>query len=231
MKKITLLILSLLPLEIFAQNLSPKMAAFKEYCLNVANASASCNISELEKCIENWTPAELDDNGNLITEEKFVYKNEQINYVMFGNLQCEDTVQEVSTGIHFSFLPPAVDSWIANNCEPVLIAEANLLRAEENSMEYSVRTLKPHGKAVYSTRGAETVEMFVVAENGGKIRFSAHSVEKKISGEITNEIRLTDPSDGQSAQLIWTMNRNGDVDFSVENLTDREISFIVVKKM
>lgn len=241
MKKIAFLIwiLSGLPLGIFAQteqqmNLSPKMAAFKEYCIRVANAAATCNTDVLTQCIEQWMPAEYDANGNVKEgkEEKFVYNKELINYIQFGMLERVDTSQEAITGIHFQFIPAAVDTVIVNQCEPVELAFAHILRAGEKHLEFAVRALKAKGKATYATHGAGQIEMFVVAENGGKINLSIHSVEKNYNGTIiTNETNLSDNSGAQTAQLTWHMNRNGRIEFTVENVDEKETSFIVVKKL
>lgn len=228
MRNVLLLLLLLCVSEVYAQTnstLSPKMTAFKEYCVRAANAAAVCNTDELIKCIEGWEPAE----GT--KDEKFVYEKELINYVPFGTFLLKDTVQETVLNNHFKFLPVEVDNWIVNKCEPVAIADAHALRKEPTHCEYVVRALKAKGKGVYVTRGAGNVEMFVVAESGGKINFSVHAVETNFKKEIIGETNLSDNGGSQSAQLIWAMNRNGEINFTVENLTDKEISFIVVKKL
>lgn len=237
MKKITfiILILSALPLGIKAQNeqsssLSPDMEAFKDYCIRVANAAVTCNTDDLSSCIEKWEPAEYDGDGNLTKAEKLIYNNEELEYTAFSDLVDVDVSNEEILGMHFGFLPEAVDNWITNKCEAVELADANMLRGDAVNFEYTVRALKPQCKATYSTRSAGDIELFVVAENGGKITLAIHSVEKK-NGEITNETTLSDLNGGQSAQLAWSMDRNGDIEITVENLTEKEISFIMVKKM
>lgn len=212
-------------------SLSPKMAVFKDYCIRVANAAGECNTDILIDCIDNWTPEERDINGNIINPEKFIYHKETINYIPFGNLELVDTLQEVSPQGHFAFLPAEVDSWIANKCEAVAIADAHILRAEVNHCEYTIRALKQGGKAIYSSRGAGKMEMFVVAEHNAKIRFTIHAEEINFKKEVIKEIDLTFPSEGQAAQLSWLMAHNGTVVFSIENLTDRDISYIIVKKL
>lgn len=222
-------------ISVFAQEdneLSPKMLALKKYCIRTANAAGTGNKDELIQCIDGWEPAEYDDNGNITKPEKFVYDGLPIMYSRFGHLLLRDTVQqEVSIGRHFEFVPAKVDSIITNDYEPVLLADAAMLRFGEKDCEYAVRALQPHGKALYETRGTGEIEMFVVAEYEGLINFSIHSVEKNFKGDITGETRLSDNSGKQSAQLMWTMSRSGTIYFSVENLTDKEISFIVVKKL
>ena len=232
MKKTLLivLILSVLPFSIFAQDLSPKMAAFKDFCVRTANAAVKCDVDELALCIENWEPAETDGGGKVIKEEKFVYNNEEIKYIEFGSIENEDTANEEILGMHFGFTPYAVDNWITNKCEVVALADANMLRGDESNLEYTVRALKAHSKAVYSTRGSGNIEVFVVAENGGKVNLSIHAVEKDRSGNV-KETDLTDNSGAQTAQLKWSMDRNGKIEFTVENVGDKEISFILVKSM
>lgn len=227
---IILMILSVLPLEIFAQDLSPKMAAFKDFCVRSADAAAVCNSDELALCIDNWEPGEYDDNGNIIKEEKFEYNKMPIKCIKFGNFDTVDAENEVIVGMHFGFTPSAVDSWITNRCEAVTLADANMLRCDGSDLEYTVRALKANSKATYSTRGSGDIEMFVVAENGGKINFSVHAVERDRGGNVS-ETNLADNSGSQTAQLMWTMNRNGKIEFTVENISDKEISFIVVKRL
>ncbi len=227
---VSILILSLMPLGIFAQDLSPKMAAFKDFCVRTANAASACNVDELAVCIENWEPGESDVNGAEAKAENFVYNNEQIRYMEFGNINNVDVANEVMVGVHFGFTPAAVDSWITNHCEVVTLADANMLRGDETDFEYTVRAVKANSKVTYSTRGSGDLAMFVVAENGGKVNLSIHAVEKDRSGNV-NETNLSDNSGSQSAQLMWTMERNGTIEFTVENVSDREISFILVKSM
>ena len=222
--------LGVLPFNVFAQDLSPKMAAFKDFCVRGANAAPGCNVDELSALIDNWEPAEKDGNGNIAKEEKFVYNNEEIKYIEFSNIENEDVANEVIVGMHFGFTPYAVDNWITNKCEVVALADANMLRGDENNVEYVVRALKANSKATYSTRGSGDIEMFVVAENGGKVNLSIHAVEKDRSGNV-NETNLSDNAAAQTAQLKWTMNRNGKIEFTVENAGDKEISFIIAKSM
>lgn len=214
-------------------NLSPKMEAFKQYCENVSKAAANCDVDVLADCISQWEPAQYDATGAVITGEKFVYANEEINYTPFGSLQKNDADQEATLDGHFKFLPADVDTLIANNCEPVAIAEAHQLRAGENHCEYLVSALQAKGKASYSTRGSGRIEMFVMPENGGKVNLSIHSIERNYKKEVTGETTLSDaaPEGKDAAQLVWEMSRNGEIEFTIENTTDAEISFIVVKNL
>lgn len=226
-----LLILSVMPLSIFAQELSPKMAAFKDFCIRTANAAAVCDVDDLAACIDNWEAGEYDGNGNEIKPEHFVYNNEEIKISPFSNVNDDDVTDEVIVGMHFGFTPAAVDSWITNKCEAMTLADANMMRGDEIEMEYAVRALKANSKATYSTRGSGALEMFVVAEKGGKVNLAVHAIEKDRSGNVLNETNISDNTAAQLAQLIWTMDRNGKIEFTVENVSDKEISFIIVKKM
>lgn len=212
--------------------LSPKMAAFKEYCIRATLAAAECKVDVLEDCISNWSPPQYDANGNEIKEEKFVYKNERIAYAPFGFFDKLDTTHEVSLEGHFKFLPAEVDNWIVNKCEPVELVEASLLRPIGGNCEYAIRALKPQSKAIYSTHGADGLEMFVVAESGGKVNLSVHVAEEDIFGEIVKETDLKDVVDGgrEYSQLVWKMDYYGTIKITVENTTDKDISFILVKK-
>jgi len=233
MKKITFIIsiLSALSFQTSAQNsLSSDTEAFKNYCITVANAAAQCNTDVLSASIENWKPAEYDESGNLTKSAKLIYNDEELDYSAFSDLEEVDTQNEEIVGMHFGFLPEAVDNWITNKCEAVELADANMLRGDEINFEYSVRAIKANSKATYKTRSAGYIELFAVAESGGKINLAIHSVEKK-NGEITNETTLSDSKGEQSAQLAWSMDRNGDIEITVENPTPKSISFILVKKM
>lgn len=240
MKKLAflILILSVMPFKMMAQDepsgeLSSIMSAFKDYCLRAANAAANCDVDDLAACIENWEPGEYDSEGNTIKAEILNYNDEEITYINFGQLDCINCTQESIVGMHFGFMPQAVDSWITNHCEPTLVADAHALRAGEDAveLEFAVRALQPKGKATYTTDGTGDIEMFVVAEKGGNINLSIHSIEKPDRNGNIKETTLADNSGAQSAQLAWSMYRNGTIEFTVENTSDKEISFIIAKKM
>jgi hypothetical protein len=231
------LILSALPFKIMAQDeedgeLSSITSAFMDYCVRAANATADCDVETLAACIENWEPGEYDSEGNTLKAEVLTYDDEEITYINFGKLDCIDCSSESIVGMHFGFMPQAVDSWITNQCEPTLVADAHTLRAGEEpiELEYEVRALKPKSKAVYSTVGTGDIEMFVVAEKGGSVKLSIHSIETDRNGNV-KDTSLTDDSGGQSAQLTWSMYRNGTIEITVENTSNKEISFIIAKKM
>ena len=233
-----LLILSVLPFNIMAQDeqdgeLSPVMSAFKDYCLRAANAAAQCDVETLAACIENWKPGEYDSEGNTIKAEVLNYNDEEISYINFGKLESIDIINESAVGMHFGFMPQAVDSWITNQCEPTLIADAHPLRDGEDlvELEFEVRALKPQSKATYLTDGTGDIEMFVVAEKGGNVKLSIHSIEKPDRNGNIKETTLSDDQGGQSSQLIWSMFRNGTIEFTVENTSNKEISFIIAKKL
>ncbi|MBR4273991.1 MAG: hypothetical protein IKQ30_14280 [Bacteroidales bacterium] len=240
MKKIvfTLLILSVMSFKTMAQDeedgeLSSITSAFMDYCVRAANAAADCDVETLAACIENWEPGEYDSEGNTLKAEVLTYDDEEITYINFGKLDCIDCSSESIVGMHFGFTPQAVDNWITNQCEPTLVADAHALRAGEEAveLEFSVRALKPNSKATYTTDGTGDVEMFVVAEKGGNIKLSIHSIENPDRDGNIKETTLADNSGGQTAQLAWSMYRNGAIEFTIENASDKETSFIVVKKM
>ncbi len=229
MRKIAYLILVINLLQVTVANgqnleLSPKMAAFKQYCLDVRHGVETRNSDILIDCISNWTPA---DKAN---EEHFEYNGEKINYTFFNKLTCVDTTSEVPLGLHLRFLPAYIDTLIANNFEAVAIAEAHILRADEKHVEYTIRALAPKSSATYATNTNNDIEIFAVAENGGKLKLSAHTIERNFKHEIINETSHSAP-EGESAQLIFHIERSGELEFSIENISDEEISFIVVKKM
>ena len=207
--------------------LSPKTAAFKEYCIRVSLAAAQCNLEQLKDCISGWKLT--DTTGK--KKEKFVYKNETIVYKPMGDFSTVDTTDEISRNGHLGFIPPAVDDWITKNCTVLELDEMDLLRDFSLDCEYVVRALKPHGKAIYSTRGAGNVELFAIPENGGKLNLYVHTIEKNFRKEIVNEGDYEDasPEGREYAQLIWRMSRNGEIKITVENTSDKAVSFILVK--
>ncbi|MBR4214736.1 MAG: hypothetical protein IKR94_05405 [Bacteroidales bacterium] len=229
MRKIAFLIL-VINLQILAVahgqklELSPEMAAFKQYCLDVRHGVEARNSDILIDCISNWTPA---DKSN---EEHFEYNGEKINYSSFNTLTCVDTTSEVPLGLHLRFLPAYIDTLIANNFEAVAVAEAHILRADEKHVEYIVRALAPKSSATYATNTNNDIELFAVAENGGKLKLSARTMECNFKHEIINETTHSSP-EGESAQLIFHIDRCGELEFTIENTSDEEISFIVVKKL
>lgn len=213
--------------------LSPVMVAFKEFCIRGTIAAAQCKVDQLQELISGWTPAEYDADGNESEEEKFVYKNQKIDYEVLGDIDYVDTLQEVSTVGHFKFLPAEIDNWIVNQCEPIELDDIGLLRGRWSiNIEYTVRALKPKSKAVYSTHGAGKIELLAVAEWGGKINMSAHTVEQNFKREITQESDYEDIVAGgrEYSQLAFSMSRNGEITITIENTTDQPISFILVKK-
>ena len=233
-----ILILSVMPFRIMAQGdeggeLSSVMSAFKEFCLRSANAAADCDVETLAACIDQWEPGEYDSQGNPIKPEILKYNDEEITYINFGKLDCIDCTGESIVGMHFGFMPQAVDNWISNQCEPTSIADAYALREGESAveLEFEVRALQPNSKVTYLTNGTGDIEMFAVAEKGGSIKLSIHSVEKPDRNGNVKETSLSDDTGGQSSQLVWSMYRNGDIEITIENTGDKETSFILVKKM
>ena len=240
MKKIAfiILILSVMPFKIMAQDqpsgkLSPVMTAFNDFCLRTANAAPVCDVETLVACIENWEPGEYDSEGNTIRAEILNYNGEKITYINFGQLEPIDTTNECALGVHFGFLPQAVDNWITNHCEPILITDAHMLRAGEDAveLEFAIRALQPKSKTTYSTDGTGDIEMFVVAEKGGSVKLSVLAIENPDRYGNIKETTLSGNSGGQTSQLAWSMFRNGTIEFTVENTSDKEISFIIAKKM
>ena len=213
--------------------LSPVMVAFKEYCIRATLAAAQCNVNQLADCIANWTPPEYDANGNITKDEKFVYKEQKIDYDPIEDFKLVDTLQEIPLVGHFKFLPAEVDNWIVTQCEPVELDGICMLRGRAAfHCDYQIRALAPKGKAVYSMRGNGTAEFFAVAEAGGKINMSIHTIERNYKREILNEADYEDVSANgrEYAQLVFSMGRTNEIFITIENTTDKPISFILVKK-
>ena len=238
MKRIFVLIIgaiTMLPFCVYSQEqdieLSKPMIAFKSYCLEVRNAVQQRDLNALIECIRDWQPADTIDNK--IIPETFYYNNVHIVYGLLGDFTCVDSLPEIPLGKHLKFLPFDVDNMITNDFVSVEINSASLLRdkKKKSNCKYAIRTLPPKEKRTYKTFGANDIEMFVVAENGGLINMYVHALERNFEMEIVNETFLSDtaPEGKPYAQLKWNMYYSGDIEVTVENMTDNEVSFILVR--
>ena len=209
----------LFPNIVMAQDsvsLSPKMELFKEYCLRVSKAAANCDVDELIDCISQWEP-------NVNGKEQFKYKNKLLNCTPMS-VSNVDNSGEASIYGHNQFMPEYVDSLIVNKCMPMEIIEPPLLRAN-NLFEctYLVRAIKPKSKVSYILYDcADDIELFFVSENGGLLNLYVKDDENsKTYSDIT-------PDGKPCVQLKWNMYYSGDIEVTIENVTDNEVSFILV---
>ena len=222
MKRIiqTLIVISVLfPNIVMAQDsvsLSPKMELFKEYCLRVSKAAANCDVDELIDCISQWEP---DVKG----KEQFKYRNTLLNCTPMA-YDTIDKSGETSIYGHNQFMPEYVDSLIVNKCMPMEIVAPPLLRSR-NVFEcaYLVQTIKPHGKVSYLVFDcADDIELFVVSENGGMLNLYVKDEEN------SHTYSDTSPDGKPCVQLKWNMYYSGDIEVTIENLSENAISFIMV---
>ena len=229
MKKITAILfltIWIFPIGGIAQNaLSSKMSMLLEYCLRVRTGVENADADELIDCISQWQPGGFVDN--VLKKEKFIYKDTLMNFVPFGQVEDVDISQEIPLGTHLKFTPAQIDTLIANDLEPVDLADAHVLRtgtySTEIPTEYLVRAVKEKGKATYSVPAAAgKAEIFVVSENGGAVNLYVNTGGDNV---------IEDAGGKPSAQLSWQMENKGTIKFTVENTSDKPISFIVVKKM
>ena len=213
--------LMLLPSGVTAQYsvaLSPKMELFKEYCLRVSKAAATCDVDELIDCISQW---ETDTKG----KEQFKYRNTLLNCVPMSISEIDKSGDTTIYG-HNQFMPEYVDSIIVNKCMPIAIVEPPLLRATNNKFDcsYLIRAIKPHGRVSYMVYDcADDVELFAVAENGGMINLYVKDEE---NSKTYNDCALKGKT---FTQLKWNMYYSGDIEITIENASDNEASFILVK--
>ncbi len=236
MKKILVIIALMvaLPTVGMAQQggeLSEEMNMFKQYCKRVCYGVAKHDADWLGDCISQWTP-KTDDK-----EEEFIYRDTKIKYAPIDFLDV-DVSNEVSLEGHFRFMPSYVDTLIANDFEPVEVAEASAARAVEAdgtplptklrnegyNCLYTIRALKPRSKGtylMYDCRG--DMELFVAAENGGRINL-------RVKNKSTEQTLIDASPEGKPiTQLKWQMAEPADMEVQVDNLGDKAISFIIVR--
>lgn len=188
------------------------MELFKEYCLRVREGVENRNVDMLIDCILQYDAE----------KEEFTYKDVKINLQPFDRFCARDTAAQVPMGNHLHFDPAYVDTLVATNMQPVALAEAILLRADAYDCKLTHRAIKAHGKCVYYSKGSGNRELFVVAENGGRINLV---VRDEKNGQVMQDVS----AEGKpSAQVVWKMPRLGTYTIEVENTSDKEISVIIV---
>ncbi len=216
MKKFLFLLL-VIPSALWAQDeaLSPKMELFKEYCLRVRDGIENNNISELKECVAGYEKANYKKN------KSFIYGDSKINLLSMDYFAIKDSVEADSMGAHLRFTPDYVNAYIIANLMPVKIKEPSRLRGFYDC-KYTHEAIKAGGKCKYeiSKHGDENVELFVVAENGGLINLRVLGKKDKL---------IVENIEGKPfAQAKWKMPCDEEFSIEVENVSDKDISVIIV---
>ncbi|WP_251967460.1 hypothetical protein NEE14_014980 [Parabacteroides sp. AD58] len=198
--------------------LSAKMELFKDYCLRIRYGVASKNLDELVDCLKEYNAEEYNSSGGL-----FVYKGEKIGLTAFDRFSLLKDLSpgDIPLGQHLQFEPSYVDTLVSMDLQPVELEEASLLRSEFDC-RYTQRAIAAHSKCTYCTKGSGPKELFVVAEADGMINLTVN--------DVRNNQVLKDVSSGgkPSAQVCWEMKNFGEYTIEVVNLSDKDISVIIV---
>ena len=137
---------------------------------------------------------------------------------------CEGTeMTPYALGMHhLLYRPEFIDSLIvydisfANN----YIEKPLLLRASYDC-KLVHRALAPHSKGTYSSKGSGKRELLVVAENGGTVNLYVNDEKNGI------HVSDTSPQGKAAAWVCWEMDSFGIYTITVENTSDKEISFVI----
>lgn len=205
-------------LEAQTAPLSAKMELFKDYCLRIRDGVASKNLDELADCLKEYNADEYNSSGGL-----FVYKGEKISLTAFDRFSLVESLSpgDIPLGQHLQFEPSYVDTLVAMDLQPVELEEASLLRSDFDC-RYAQRAIAAHSKCTYRSKGSGPKELFVVAEAGGMINLTVSDVKN-------NQVLKDVSSEGKpSAQVCWEMKNFGEYTIEVENLSDKDISVIIV---
>ena len=198
--------------------LSPKMALFKEYCMNVRNGMERQDTTALQHCLAGFSRQEyLQTGGN------FTYKGQTIALAPYDNFTASDpasTGQPLSN--HLKFDPFYVDTLLASGLQLVDIETPAPLRSDNYDCKYIHQVIAAKGKCKYKSKGSGNKELFVVAENGGAINLTVRDPKNKV------EVKDKSPNGKPSAEAIWKMPRFSQYDVEIENKSDKDISVIIV---
>ena len=192
--------------------LSKKMATYRNFCLKVREGVELKNVQTLKECIAEWT-------GDINT---IIYQNDTVRITDFDRFSVTDGSNEVGLNKHLLYRPEFIDSLIvydigfANN----YIEKPLLLRASYDC-KLVHRALAPHSKGTYSSKGSGKRELLVVAENGGIVNLYVNDEKNGI------HVSDTSPQGKAAAWVCWEMDSFGIYTITVENTSDKEISFVI----
>lgn len=198
----------------FAQEsvLSKKMTTYRDFCLKVREGVEKKDVQILKECIAEW----MGKNNTII------FQNDTIQILDYDRFYTIDGSAEADLKGHLQYYPEFVDSLIVYD---ISLANNYIERPLSLRGSYDCklihRALTPHSKAVYSSKGSGKRELLVVAENGGTVNLYV-SDEK-------NGIKVSDasPTGKAAAWVCWNMDRFGSYIITVENTSDKTISFVI----
>ncbi len=217
MKKIFIItVLSLVcAMQLYGQDyhLSPETTAFRTYCISVATGVQNKNVKLLETCLNNYS-------YTCIPLEKK------------ASFTKKDSTAETNCRNHCLFMPEYVDDMLVT-METVKLRPASLLRDEDGiDFYYYVGALKPKSSATYSMEGTGDIEIFAVSEKCGDMNLCAVSVVQQKQGApiMRMEYKSIPDKMQKSPYLSWTMYNENNIEVTVENTSEEDVSFILVIK-
>lgn len=194
------------------EGLPKGMQAFREYCLSVRNGIESADFEALDDCIAGYDPAVYRQAG------KFTYNSTTIELATLEEYKLKEGSQSVDLKGHNRFDPPYVDDYNATHGHPVDIGEPTLVRGF--GCYFTQIAIAAKGKCTLVTEGAYDMALFAVAEAGGLLSL--------VVRDLANNQQFSDLGGKPCVQAVWDMEEYGNIEIELENVTDRDISVIVV---
>lgn len=151
---------------------------------------------------------------------------EMISEIPFSELALNsvDTKSAVPMRGHLQYNVEYLDELLLKNLDMGLIKveDAYKMRATGTLLKCTHRAVTAGGSVTYSMMAQGEQSLLVVPECGGKINLY---VNDKGSGR-----KLTDKADGgkDCCSLNWTIERAGELLITVENKSNKDLSFIIV---
>mgnify|MGYP005939604985 FL=1 len=151
---------------------------------------------------------------------------EMISEIPFSELALNsvDTKSAVPMRGHLQYNVEYLDELLLKNLDMGLIKveDAYKMRATGTLLKCTHRAVAAGGSVTYSMMAQGEQSLLVVPECGGKINLY---VNDKGSGR-----KLTDKADGgkDCCSLNWTIERAGELLITVENKSNKDLSFIIV---
>ncbi len=211
MKKLLFLLL-LFPTISWAQDMG--MDYFKDYCLRVRQGVGNNDAKELMECIDGYDSTKYKD------DHYFFYKDKKIQLFPLV-LEIKDG-EANGMGKHIMFTPDYIDAYIIANLEPVEIDPPSLTRGAYDC-RYFHYVIKAHSECTFLAKdeNADFGELFVVTEDGGLVNLTVCDV----SGQ---NVIAQDKNGGPSAQAKWKFGAANEYAITVENVSDKDVSVIIV---
>lgn len=202
MRKILLFLLAVFTPAIHAQTTAELMTKAEKACMMIRDAVSSRSADNVMAGME------------------------MISEIPFSELELNsvDTKNAVPMRGHLQYNVPYLDDLLLNNLDMGLIdvEDAYKMRATGTTLKCTHRAVAAGGSVTYSMTAQGEQRLLVVPECGGRINIY---VDDKGSGR-----KLSDKADGgkDCCSLNWTIERAGELLITVENKSQRDLSFIIV---